>query len=76
MTVTVLIPALTITKTANSAAVAAGCTVSYTIVIDNTGQVPYTAATITDALAGVLDDAAYNDDAAATTGTVTSPAES
>ena len=37
----------------------------------NTGQVPYTGATFTDSLAGLLDDAAYNHDAAATGGTVT-----
>ena len=69
-TVTVLIPALTITKTASASQVVAGAIVSYTIVIDNTGQVPYPAATISDPLSGVLDAAAYNADAAATTGTV------
>ncbi len=41
----------------------------------DTGQTPYTGASLTDPLAGVLDDAAYNNDAAATAGTVsfTSP---
>ena len=43
---------------------------SYTITVTDTGQTPYTGATVTDALTGVLDDAAYNNDAAATTGTV------
>ena len=36
----------------------------------DTGQTPYTGATLTDPLSGVLDDAAYNSDAAATAGTV------
>ena len=68
--VTVLTPALTITKTASTSQVVAGEIVSYTIVIDNTGQVPYAAATISDPLSGVLNSAAYNADAAATIGTV------
>jgi hypothetical protein len=38
--------------------------------VANTGQVPFPAATITDPLSGVLNAAAYNADAAATTGTV------
>ena len=42
----------------------------YTITVTNTGQTAYTGASFTDPLAGVLDDAAYNDDAAATAGTV------
>ena len=40
----------------------------FTITIANTGQTPYTGATVTDALAGMLDDATYNGDAIATTG--------
>ena len=49
--------------------------VGYTITVTNSGQVAYTGATFTDPLAGVLDDAAYNGDAAATAGSVsyTSP---
>ena len=47
-----------------------GATVTYTITVANTGQTPYTGATVTDSLAGVLDDATYNNDAAATAGTV------
>ena len=75
-TVTDLIPALTITKTAAAAAATPGATIGYTITVDDTGQTPYTAATVTDDLSGVLGDAAYNHDAAATTGTLsyTSPA--
>ena len=47
----------------------------YTVTITNTGQTPYTGITVTDDLAGLLDDAAYNGDATATAGTVsfTSP---
>ena len=65
-----LIPALTITKTASTATATPGSAVGYTITVDDTGQTPYTAATVTDDLDGVLDDAAYNNDATATTGTV------
>jgi len=68
--VTVLTPALTITKTASTSQVVAGQSVGYTIEIVNTGQVPYSPATISDPLTGVLDAAGYNADAAATTGTV------
>ena len=66
-----LIPALTIIKTANVSTTDAGrrwC--SYTITVTDTGQTPYTGAAVTDHLAGVLDDATYNGDAAATAGTV------
>ncbi|MGD0065514.1 MAG: hypothetical protein ABSB76_18975, partial [Streptosporangiaceae bacterium] len=48
----------------------------YTVTVTNSGQTPYTGATFTDPLAGVLDDAAYNSDATATGGgtvTYTSP---
>ena len=69
-TVTVLIPALTITKTATTTTTTPGATVGYTITVTDTGQTPYTAATVTDALDGVLPDATYNNNAAATTGTV------
>ncbi|WP_326819912.1 DUF7927 domain-containing protein [Streptosporangium sp. NBC_01756] len=70
-TVTVLVPGLAITKTAdNSGDVVAGGVVQYTIVATNTGEAPYAAATFTDVLTGVLDDATYNDDATATVGTV------
>jgi large repetitive protein len=70
-TVTVLIPALTITKTANAATTTPGSVVQYTITVADTGQTPYTAATVTDDLSNVLSDAAYDADAAATAGTVT-----
>jgi large repetitive protein len=69
-TVTVLTPGLTITKTASASTVTPGTTVSYTITVADTGQTPYTTATVQDSLAGVLDDASYNGDAAASTGSV------
>jgi uncharacterized repeat protein (TIGR01451 family) len=65
-----LIPALTITKTAGTGTASPGGTVHYTITVADTGQTPYTGATVTDNLTGVLDDASYNSDAAATAGTV------
>ncbi len=43
---------------------------TYTVTVTDSGQTPYTGATVADALAGVLDDAAYNGDAAATAGSV------
>ena len=69
-TVTVLTPALTITKTANTATTTPGSVVGYTITIKNTGQTTYTGATVTDSFCGILDDADYNNDANATIGTV------
>ncbi|WP_157557216.1 DUF11 domain-containing protein [Isoptericola dokdonensis] len=65
--------ALEITKSADVAEVLPGGTVTYTIVVENTGDVPYTAgspATVTDDAAGVADDAAYAGDATADVGTV------
>ena len=75
LTVAVLTPALTIVQaaatTSGSSAVATpGGVVSYTITVSNTGQVPYAPASFSDPLGGVLDDATYNGDAAATAGTV------
>ena len=59
---TVLTPALTIVATAattsrSNAVAIPGGTVSYTVTVTNSGQTPYTGAALTDALAGVLDDA-------------------
>ena len=68
--VSVLVPALTITKTANTTAAVPGATVTYTITVADTGDTPYTGATVTDSLAGVLGDAAYGNDAAASAGAV------
>ncbi|GLZ42378.1 hypothetical protein Acsp05_60020 [Actinokineospora sp. NBRC 105648] len=68
--VTVVVPALTVAKTANTTYTGPGGTVGYTITAHNTGETPYTGATISDTLVGVLDDANYNGDAAASTGVV------
>ena len=70
-----LTPALTIAATTGTATAAAGGTVHYTLTITDTGQTPYTGITVTDDLTGLLDDAAYGGDAAATAGSVsfTSP---
>ena len=75
VTVPVLTPALTIAATTGTATAAAGGTVHYTLTITDTGQTPYTGITVTDDLTGLLDDAAYGGDAAATAGSVsfTSP---
>ena len=70
MTVDVLIPALTIVKTASTSVAVPGTVVGYTITVTDTGQTSYTGAVVTDDLTGVLDDAAYNGDAAATAGSV------
>ncbi len=69
-TVTVLVPALVVTKTAAASQVVAGASVGYTVTATNTGQADYTSATLTDSLAGVLDDASYNADATASRGSV------
>jgi uncharacterized repeat protein (TIGR01451 family) len=56
----------TATKTADTAEVVHGDTITYTITLTNTGAADYTAvapATFTDDLSGVLDDATYNNDA-------------
>ena len=68
---TVLVPGLTIVLAANSASTTPGSTVGYTVTVTNSGQTPYAGAALTDSLAGVLEDAAYNGDAAATAGSVT-----
>ena len=70
MTVDVLIPGLTITKSANATTAEPGQVVGYTVTVTDSGQTSYTGAVVTDDLTGVLDDAAYNGDAAATAGSV------
>ncbi|WJM15484.1 DUF11 domain-containing protein [Microbacterium arborescens] len=55
-----------VTKTSDVQDVVLGGTVTYTVVVENLGQVAYTddaPASISDDLSGVLDDATYNDDA-------------
>ena len=68
--VSVPVSALTIVAAASAAAVAPGAVVGYTITVTNSGQVAYTGAAFTDPLSGVLGNAAYNGNAAATAGTV------
>jgi large repetitive protein len=53
----------------------AGGVVHYTVTVTNAAATPYSGASFTASLSGVLDDAVYNSDAAASTGTVsyTSP---
>lgn len=65
------IRALAFTKSSNATNVAPGQTVSYTLIVTNIGDADYTdadAAVLVDSMAGVLDDARYNDDATATAG--------
>ncbi len=69
-TVTVLVPALSIANTSNVSTTVPGATVSYTATLSNTGQTPYTATSVTIALAGALDDATYANDVAASAGSV------
>ena len=70
VTIPVLTPALTIVKTASAATAVPGQTVTYTVTVTDSGQTPYSGATVADDLTGVLGDAAYNGDAAATAGVV------
>ena len=58
--VTDLIPALSITATANVSTTTPGSVVQYAITVADTGQTAYTGAVVTDDLTGVLGDAAYD----------------
>jgi uncharacterized repeat protein (TIGR01451 family) len=69
-TVTVLVPALSVTKSAAGAEVVAGGTLAYTIVATNTGEADFTGVTLVDDLGGVIDDAVYNGDAVADLGSI------
>jgi uncharacterized repeat protein (TIGR01451 family) len=68
--VQVLVPALAISKTADATAVTAGDVVTYTITLSNTGETDYEPAAFSDSLTQVLDDARYNGDALASSGTL------
>src|SRR5664279_2230498 len=71
VTITVLVPGLTITKTADiTPYTVPGAPVNYTITIHNTGQTVYTGATVTDDLTSVLDDATLNSGATASIGSL------
>ncbi|SER30994.1 DUF7927 domain-containing protein [Microlunatus flavus] len=67
--VAVRVPALSITKTSDVSSTTPGSVVRWTVLVANTGQTPYTGAGLTDPLEGVLDDATFGGDLAATTGT-------
>ena len=54
-TVRSTVPALAITKTATASTTTPGSAIGYTITITNTSPTPYTAATITDDLSGLID---------------------
>ncbi|WP_431074041.1 DUF6923 family protein [Microbacterium phyllosphaerae] len=59
-------PGFSVTKTASTTAASPGESVTYTVRVQNTGNVAFTAAnpaSFTDNLSGVLDDASYNNDA-------------
>lgn len=64
-------PTLEIAKTADATSAEPGQQVTYTLTVTNNGTTPVTGATVTDDLSGVLDDATYNGDADASTGTAT-----
>jgi uncharacterized repeat protein (TIGR01451 family) len=67
------LPAVHIGKSASVSSTTAGGIVEYTVLITNTGEVDLPSgdpATFTDDLSGVLDDARYQGDASADTGTV------
>ena len=68
--VNVVLPALRVTKTADTTAVVAGSQVHYTVTLANTGETDYTPAGFTDTLVGVVDDATYDANAVASIGTV------
>ncbi|WP_372350482.1 GEVED domain-containing protein [Streptomyces sp. KL116D] len=69
-TTTTPLPSLKIRKTATPDDPRPGDTITYTVTVTDDGEAAYPGATFTDDLTDVLDDAAYNEDAAATTGAV------
>ncbi|MFI5805336.1 LPXTG cell wall anchor domain-containing protein [Streptomyces sp. NPDC051561] len=64
------VQAMALRKTATPKKVEPGGVVTYTVTARNTGTAPYPRATFTDDLSEVLDDATYNADARASSGTV------
>ncbi len=64
------LPSLKIRKTATPEEVKTGDTVTYTVTVENIGEATDPAASFTDDLTGVLDDATYDNDAKADSGTV------
>jgi uncharacterized repeat protein (TIGR01451 family) len=57
-------------NTARVSTTTPGSTVVYTLTVTNTGQTPYTGVSVTDPLTGVLDDAAFSNDASTSSGSV------
>ncbi|MFJ9181007.1 hypothetical protein [Streptomyces sp. NPDC102360] len=70
LALSVPVPDLEISKTASPAKVEPGDTVTYTVKAKNVSRLPYPNAKFTDDLTENLDDATYNDDAAASIGNV------
>ncbi|SNS95283.1 conserved repeat domain-containing protein [Streptosporangium subroseum] len=67
----VVVENVTISETLSPRAPRSGEVVNYTITVANAQEAPYTDAHVTDDLSGVLDDAVYNNDARASSGSVT-----
>ena len=65
-----LTPALTIVKTADTTAAVPGQVIGYTVTVTNTGQTPYAGAAVNDSFAQMADDAAYDGDATASSGSL------
>ena len=65
-----LIPALSIVKTANASFAVPGQSVGYTVTVTNTGQTAYSGAVVADSFAEMADDAVYNGNASATAGSL------
>jgi uncharacterized repeat protein (TIGR01451 family) len=63
-----VIDSIVIKKTADRAVANPGDKVTYTVTVTNAGPRPTTGVTVTDDLSAVLDDATYNQDATATSG--------
>ena len=63
-------PALSIANAASTSTPVPGSVVGYTLTITDTGQTAYTGVTVTDSVAQMLDDVAYDGDAAATAGSI------
>ncbi|HEU5425331.1 MAG TPA: RICIN domain-containing protein [Actinocrinis sp.] len=70
VSVSVLVPWVQIAKSANATSTSDGSTVQYTITVTDSGQLSYTNVSVADALSGDLDDAAYANNATATSGTL------
>ena len=67
----VVVENVTISETLSPQAPRSGEVVNYTITVTNAQEASYTDAHVTDDLSGVLDDAVYNNDAKASSGSVT-----